>query len=211
VGAPTPRPAVSQKPNSRAAVQRKISRGPGHLTNTRFAAVQLARKGSPTTAPKPDKLEFEESTDATTGMMIVFDRHGTTIVERTFASGGGQHAEEKAIDYLQYLVNANTLAPGANEPYLLYLQLSKSPCSSTSIPATRNDGNLGCLERLQNLMLNGLQNLTGGTVTFQVQIAATKPYQAKGIVGAKDASRNNYKDFGGGADGSGSFGLLRGQ
>jgi hypothetical protein len=143
-------------------------------------------------------------------MMIVYDRQQNKLVERTFASGGGQHAEEKAIDHLQYLVNIGTLAPGLAEPYLLVLFLSKSPCSSTSNPATRTDGNPGCLERLEHLRVNGLTNTAGKTVAFQVQLAATKPYQAKGITGAKAASRDSYDGFGDGSSGSGTFELLRG-
>jgi hypothetical protein len=142
-------------------------------------------------------------------MMIVYDRDSTALVERTFASGG-QHAEEKAIDHLQALVNNGTLAPGPNEPYRVVLFLSKSPCSSTSIPATRTDGGLGCLERLDKLMLKGLKNGAGQRVAFHVVLSATKPYQAKGVVGAKAASRDSYDDFGGNGGASGTFELMRG-
>ncbi len=94
------------------------------------------------------------------------------------------------------------------------LTISKSPCSSTSTPPTRTDGLPGCHERLEDLLLNGLKNPLGQVVAFQVQIGPTKPYQAKGIPGAKQASRDNNDRFGGDGGGRefgfGAFGFLRG-
>ncbi|HZU30779.1 MAG TPA: hypothetical protein VFB79_06660 [Candidatus Angelobacter sp.] len=176
------------------------------------STIQRMRFGSATSAPNPDKLEYDDSTDGTTGMMVLLRGHDLHLVcERTFVSGGGYHAEEKAILYLQGLVNAGTITPqhtGAKD-YIVYLALSKSPCSSTSIPATRNDGSPGCLERLNNLNTNGLAHaVSGNVVTFAVQLSATKPYQPK-IVGGKAASTGSYNGFGGGAGGSGTFGWVR--
>lgn len=143
-------------------------------------------------------------------MMVLFRYDLHVVCERTFVSGGGYHAEEKAIAYLQGLVNAGTLVPQPTpgKDYIVFLALSKSPCSSTSVPATRNDGSPGCLERLISLRDNGLTK--AGTLTvvqFAVQLAATKPYQPK-VVGGKDASKDSYGGFGGGG-GSGAFGFVR--
>lgn len=191
---------------------------PASRVQPTLRTVQCMRKGAPTKGPIPERLEYDESADATTGAMNLYNARGDLITERVFASGG-QHAEEKAIDHLQALVNRGDLSPevrpdGSRGPYLVMLTLSKSPCSSTSVPPTRNDGNPGCHERLQDLLTNGLQNLAGHTVAFQVQYAPVKPYQAKGVVGAKQASRDNNDRFGDGDDGRGlgfgSFGFLRG-
>jgi hypothetical protein len=168
--------------------------------------------GKASAAPSPDKLEYDSATDATTGMMVLYRAHDLHLVcERTFASGGGHHAEEKAILYLQAQVNAGNLVrqhTGAKD-YIVYLALSKSPCSSTSMPATRTDGNPGCLELLGNLNTNGLP-IPGSMnrVTFDVQLSATKPYQPK-IVGGKAASIGSYGGFGGGPGGGGNFGFVR--
>lgn len=159
--------------------------------------------------PQPAKLEYDASSDGTFCAMIVFNRAGGVVEERYFASSPGWHAEEKAIARLRALVTSGTLTPqpGAGKHYLVFLAISKSPCSSDSKPATRTDGGQGCLEQLNDLSDNGI-TVGHVTVTFAVQIAATKPYQAKGIVGAKAASRDNYGDFGDG-NGSGSFGFVR--
>ena len=159
--------------------------------------------------PQPAKLEYDASSDGTFCAMIVFNRAGGVVEERYFASGNGLHAEEKAIARLRALVANGTLTPqpGAGKHYLVFLAISKSPCSSASIPATRTDGGAGCLEQLNDLSANGI-TVGAVTVTFAVQIAATKPYQAKGVVGAKAASRDNYGNFGDGG-GSGSFGFVR--
>lgn len=202
--APKLHPAAAPRPaQGSASVQRKQA---GSST------IQRMKFGSATNAPNPDKLEYDDSSDGTTGMMVLLRGHDLhTVCERTFVSGGGYHAEEKAILYLQGLVNAGTITPqhtGAKD-YIVYLALSKSPCSSTSVPATRNDGNPGCLERLNNLDTNGLtQGITGNVVTFAVQLSATKPYQPK-IVGGKAASTGSYNGFGGGPGGSGTFGWVR--
>jgi hypothetical protein len=200
---PKMRPSAPVKPGFRpVTVQRK------QIGNS---VIQRAF-GKPTGAPNPGKLEYNSSTDATTGMMVLYRGHDLLLVcERTFASGGGHHAEEKAILYLQNQVNLGNLTPqhtGAKD-YILYLAVSKSPCSSTSMPATRTDGNPGCLELLANLNANGLVHAgTLNTVTFDVQISATKPYQPK-IQGGKAASTGSYGGFGGGASGGGTFGWVR--
>lgn len=193
-------------PQTAAHVQAATSRGnmpspaPG-----RSDAIQPSRYGSKTTKPEPKKLEYGSSTDATTAMIILWDATGTKIVERRFSSGGRLHAEEKAIRYLQALVNNGRCTPNGG-PYQLFIMTSKSPCSSTH--GTRTDGRLGCLERLERLRRRGLRNRQGQTVWFVVQIASTKPYQPK-IRGAKKSSIDSYRRFGGGGGGSGSFGFLR--
>lgn len=159
--------------------------------------------------PQPGKLEYDGSSDATFCAMILYNRAGAVIEERYFTSGGGLHAEEKAIARLRALVADGTLTPqaGAGKHYQVFLAISKSPCSSDSIPATRTDGGEGCLEQLNSLIDDGI-TVGAVTVTFAVLIAATKPYQAKGVVGAKAVSKENYDDFGDG-DGSGSFAFVR--
>ena len=167
--------------------------------------------GKKTTAPIPDRLEHYESSMATTSAMILMTgANGVKIEERTFGSGGGLHAEEKVIQHLQTSVNDGTLVPQGTgtKDYILYLGISKSPCSSTSIPATRTDGGLGCFERLDNLNNHGLTSPAGVNVTFDVQLAATKAYSPS-VVGGKNASRVTYIGFGGGGAGGGTFGLLR--
>lgn len=198
---PTFAPAAPPKPIFNAAVQRKP------INN---AIIQPA-SGKPSLAPNPDKLEYGKAARGTTAMMTLFRAHDLHVVsEFTFVSAGGFHAEELVILYLQLRVNGGHLVPqhtGAKD-YILYLALSKSPCSSTSVPPTRNDGNPGCMERLINLNTNGLTRAgTLTVVTFAVQLSATKPYQPK-IVGGKDASRDSYGGFGG-AGGSGTFGFVR--
>lgn len=167
--------------------------------------------GRPTNGPIPDRLEYGASTMATTCAMVLLEGNLTLVAERTFVSGGGLHAEEKVIQYLQAKVDDGTLTPqgAGTKDYILFLNVSKSPCSSTSVPQTRTDGNLGCLEHLTALNANGLVSAaTGATVTFDVQLAATKPYQGK-VAGGKQASRDSYDGFGGGADGGGAFEFVR--
>jgi hypothetical protein len=174
------------------------------------ATIQRAY-GVPTAAPQPDKLEYDTATDATTGMMVLYRGYDAALVtERTFGSGG-LHAEEKALAYLQAQVDAGNLVPQGRpvKDYILFLAISKSPCSSTSVPPTRTDGNPGCLERLTSLDQNGLtQAGTGTVVTFAVQLSATKPYQPK-VKGGKRASIGSYGGFGGGLGGGGIFGFVR--
>jgi hypothetical protein len=169
-----------------------------------------AKYGRDIDEPMPDKLEFDESKDGTTCILIVWRANADQPVapERTFSSGGGKHAEEKAIETLQEWVNGGWLKPQAHNPhYIAFFQVSKSPCSSESKPKTRDDGQPGCLERLQHLNDNGLKKFGwGAKVTFSVQIAATKPYYGK-VAGGKAASKENYEDFGGGF--GGAFGFVR--
>ncbi len=173
-------------------------------------SVIQAMFGRPTQNPIPERLEYSSSSMATTSAMVLFTGTLTLIEERTFGSGRGSHAEEKVIQYLQSKVDDGTLTPqgATTKDYILHLSISKSPCSSTSEPATRTDGHLGCLERLIDLNVHGLTSPTGVNVTFDVQLAATKPYSPH-IVDAKDASRRSYGDFGGGEDGGGTFGFGR--
>lgn len=170
------------------------------------SVVQRARLGRPLAEPEPEKLEYDESSMSTFATMNVYRIGGNGVeadqptIERYFTSGGGRHAEEKAIEHLQAKVNDGTLTHhngGMRPDWKVVLFLSKSPCSSTSVPATRTDGNPGCLEKLTDLYTNGLTNTAGQTVIFLVNLAATKPYQPP-ITGAKDASRDNYDSFGGG-------------
>jgi hypothetical protein len=181
---------------------------PVYHSKTVKPVIQRARMGRDMKEPQPAKLEYDASSDGTFCAMIVFSRAGAVIEERSFSSSAGWHAEEKAIARLQALVANGTLTPqpGAEKHYLVFLAISKSPCSSESKPATRTVG-VGCLEQLDALRENGI-TVGAVTVTFAVQIAATKPYQAKGIIGAKAASRDNYGNFGDDDD-SGSFGFVR--
>lgn len=172
-----------------------------------------AMYGVPTTTPIPEKLEYESSTRGTTcAMVLLTATQMATVAERTFASGGNLHAEEKAIHYLQSLVDAGNLVPQnvpGTKDYIVYLNVSKSPCSSTSTPATRTDGAQGCTESLTQLNTQGLRSSQGGPfVTFDVQIAATKPYQPS-VIGGKEASTNTYNSFGGGGAGGGTYGFVR--
>ena len=211
VAPPVYRPEVKKVVQPKAIVQSRkpTTTPPVYHSKIVKPVIQRARMGREIKEPQPAKLEFDGSSDATYCAMIVFSRAGAVIEERAFTSGNGLHAEEKAIARLTALVADGTLAPqaGAGKHYLVFLQISKSPCSSESKPATRNDGGAGCLEQLNDLSDNGI-TVGAVTVTFAVQIAATKPYQAKGIIGAKAASRDNYGNFGDG-DGSGSFGFVR--
>jgi len=166
--------------------------------------------GKPTKKPDPIGLEYKKSKDATTAMMVLLRGYDALVVaERGFMSGGGKHAEEKAIRYLQDQVNNGTLTPQHRgvEDYILFLAVSKSPCSST-YPRTRTDGHLGCQERLEDLMQYGLRRHgTHTRVTFAVQVAASKPYQPK-IKGGKKRSIDKYRGFGGGPGNSGAFSFV---
>jgi hypothetical protein len=199
--AEAPRPGAAQ-----AKLQPAPPRGP--------AVVQPARFGRPIGKPEPVKLEYEKSTQNTFAVMLVYRigafgvQAGAPTIAQYFSSGGGYHAEEKALLHLQAKVNDGTLTHhngGLRPDWRVVLFLSKSPCSSTSDPPTRTDGQPGCLERLNQLMMNGLTNPLGETVIFIVNLAATKPYQPP-ISGAKDASKDNYNNFGGGGS---SFGFVR--
>ena len=210
---PQPVPKVLQKksvtPQPQAIVQshKSVTPPPVNHSKQKNAVIQRSRYGRGATAPQPRKLEYTGSTESTFCAMVLYRHDLTLIEERVFSSGGGLHAEQKMLLRLFWLVVNGTLTPqnAGVKDYIVYLALSKSPCSSTSVPPTRSDGLLGCLERLNNLNANGIT--TGGvTVTFAVQLAATKPYQGK-VAGGKAASRNNYQGFGGG--GGGSFGFVR--
>ena len=211
VAPPVYRPEVKKVVQPKAIVQSRkpAATPPVYHSKQVSPVIQRAKMGREMKEPQPGKLEYDGSSDATFCAMILYTRALAKIEERYFTSGGGLHAEEKAIARLRALVANGTLTPqgGAGKHYLVFLAISKSPCSSESKPATRNDGGQGCLEQLNDLADNGI-TVGAATVTFAVQIAATKPYQAKGVVGAKAASRDNYGDFGDG-DGSGSFGFVR--
>lgn len=191
------------KPQSAAnsVVQKKSSAI--FLTDNR--PVQLMYGGGKKISdPDPKGLEYDKAAMPTTCSLSII---GGDDVE--FVSGGGLHAEEKAIQYLQTLVNNGTLTTHG-EPHTVVFSVSKSPCSSTSVPQTRTDGNPGCMERLRHLRDNGLVNAaTGQTITFHVILAATKPYQPK-VKGGKAASKDEYDKFGGdGAGASGAFPMVR--
>lgn len=201
-----PKTAGSQGPKNPSATQpHRPQPAPKVLQLKKRDAVIQRTYGSATTAPQPGKLEYGKATDATTGMMIIFRGYDAAVIEeRTFTSGG-RHAEEKAIARVQELVNNGTLVAQGQpvKDYILYLALSKSPCSSTSVPATRTDGNPGCHELLVALNNGGYNG-----VTFDVQLAATKPYSPK-TIGGKNASTNTYGGFGGDGNGGGTFGFVR--
>jgi hypothetical protein len=168
---------------------------------TKFGPSAIQRMmGKETTQPNPEKLEYPgfKSTMSTTATMILWEvDSGEPLLMRTYESGNGLHAEEKFILDLQGYVNNDFLTPqnnGLGYDYDIFLHVSKSPCSSTSVPATRTDGNLGCKERLDDLIANGLQNTHGQTVRFNFLPSATKPYQPK-VKGGKNASRDSYDTF----------------
>ncbi len=207
-------PAPAGQAAPAAHVQRALNAVQPKAAGTGNGVLQRARLGRDLAKPEPVKLEYEKSTQNTFAVMLVY-RIGAMgvqadqpIISRYFSSGGGLHAEEKAINHLQAKVNDGTLThhnAGLRPDWRVVLFVSKSPCSSTSVPATRTDGQPGCLENLYHLMMNGLTNPAGQTVIFIVNLAATKPYQPP-ISGAKDASKDNYNNFGGGG---GSFGFVR--
>src|SRR5215203_1594618 len=206
---------ASSSGRPRGAVQRStpvsVSHQLGPVMQLKPSVLQPARYGKPTADPIPERLEYGSSTMATTCAMILFRHDLVLISARTFTSGGGLHAEEKVIAYLQALVDNGTLVPQGVlvKDYIVFLAVSKSPCSSTSMPATRTDGNPGCLERLTALNAAGLTSATTGlNVPFAVQLAATKPYQGK-VAGGKAASTGSYGGFGGGGGGGGTFGFVR--
>jgi hypothetical protein len=210
VGVQAKMAGAPQLKNHAAAQASRPQPAPKVLQAKKRDAVIQRTYGSQTTAPQPGKLEYNSSTDATTAMMVLFRYDLVLIEERTFTSGGGLHAEEKVIARLQELVNNGTLVPQgvASKDYIVFLNVSKSPCSSTSMPATRTDGNPGCHERLTALNVGGLTSAGGVNVTFDVQLAATKPYAPK-IVGGKHASTGTYGGFGGDGSGGGTFGFVR--
>jgi hypothetical protein len=166
--------------------------------------------------PIPEKLEHDSSTMATTAAILVFrlDAHGqmdpAPVINKSFSSGGGYHAEEKVLLHLQAKVTDGTLTHHnlLSPDYLLVMLVSKSPCSSTSVPPTRTDGQPGCKERLEDFMMNGLTNGAGQTVIFRLAMGATKPYQPP-ITGAKQASKDGYDGFGGGPGSGSTFGFVR--
>jgi hypothetical protein len=201
--------------NSVAQQKSNGKQGFGFVDNRAQAVTQrkiLQRVyGTQTAGPIPDRLEYGDSSMATTCAMVLFTgAGGVNVAERTFGSGGGLHAEEKVIAWLQEQVNAGTLTPqgAGTKDYTLFLNVSKSPCSSTSAPATRTDGGIGCHERLTAINTAGLTQAgpPGNIVTFDVQVAATKPYQPP-IAGAKAASTASNAGFGGA--GGGSFDFVR--
>ncbi|HKR12407.1 MAG TPA: hypothetical protein VJT15_10140 [Pyrinomonadaceae bacterium] len=203
------RPEVKKIVQPKAIVQARKAPTPPPAYHSKQVkpVIQRARMGKEMKEPQPAKLEYDASSDATFCAMILYRHDLLKIEERYFASGNGHHAEEKAIARLVALVTAGTLAPqhAGGKDYIVYLAISKSPCSSESKPATRTDGAAGCLEQLTDLNDNGI-TVGAVTVTFAVQLAATKPYQGK-VAGGKAASKDNYGDFGG--DGGGSFAFVR--
>ncbi len=208
VGPPAARREVRPIVQPKAiATPRKAAPPAYHSKQVRPVIQRAAAKfGRDLEEPAPEKLEFEESKDGTTCAMIVWRPNGIAPVvpERTFSSGGKDkyHAEEKALITLQGWVNDGTLTPQAGSPhYVVYFQISKSPCSSEGKPKTRDDGQPGCLQRLAHLRDHGLKKHgVGAKVTFHVILAATKPYYGK-VAGGKAASKENYDEFGGGEGG----------
>jgi len=180
------------------------------------AVIQRAEKpkyGVELKEPAPGKLEYDGSSDGTTCVLIIWKPNKDKPVEpeRRFVSGGAEklHAEEKAISHLKWLVNKGTLKPNGSKPnYLVYFNVSKSPCSSESVPKTRDDGNPGCHELLQQLEKKGLKKMASAVkVTFGVIVAPTKPYYGK-VAGGKAASIEMADEFE--SDVGGFFGFLRG-
>lgn len=154
--------------------------------------IQLMKgMGKTIQTPVPEKLEYGIAQRRTTCVILLNTQDGALIVNQLFESGGGLHAEEKAIQYLTYLCNEGFLEAG--KIYELILFISKSPCSSTCIPATRRDGQQGCIEKLNDLRLNGLQS-PNGTVFFDIKLAPTK-YYSPHVIGGKNASKEAYRDF----------------
>lgn len=202
----------SQHPLDSIGAGASASPPPFQLTTGGFCDAPIQTTyGSATTGPIPDRLEYNSSAMATTAALVLIrgDFTGGTM-ERTFGSGGGPHAEEKLIHWLQEQVDNGVLVPTATHPhYIASIFLSKSPCSSTAAVPTRTDGNLGCHERLENLRVHGLTNAaTGANVTFAVQIGSTKPYQGGGA-GGKASSVASSAGFGAGDPSSGSFPFVR--
>lgn len=215
VGPPAARREVKPIIQPKAIVTPRKAAPPAYHSKQVSPVIQraAAKFGVELKAPEPEKLEFEESKDGTTCAMIVWrpDGDAPVIPERRFASGGKDkyHAEEKAILTLQAWVNDGTLKPHGPSPhYVVYFQLSKSPCSSAGVVKTRDDGQPGCLQRLEALRDSGLKKHgAGAKVTFHVILAATKPYYGK-VAGGKAASKENYDDFGG-EEGGDVFGFMR--
>ena len=217
VGPPAARREVKPIVRPKAiATPRKAAPPAYHSKQVRGPVIQraAARFGRDIDEPMPEKLEFEESKDGTSCAMIVWRPNAIApvIPERTFSSGGKDkyHAEEKALITLQGWVNDGTLKPqaGGHPHYVVYFQISKSPCSSEGKPKTRDDGQPGCLQKLAHLRDHGLKKHgAGAAVSFHVILAATKPYYGK-VAGGKAASKENYDDFGG-EDGGDVFDFMR--
>jgi len=132
--------------------------------------------------PIPKELEHFGSSMATTCVVSIIG-----VNDYVFRNGGGLHAEEHAIKFLEYMAYSNKLGKGSCQ---VVFSISKSPCSSTSTPRTRTDGKPGCMELIQQF--NG-STING--VTFHVTLAATKAY-CPHIVGGKAASRRTYAQSG---------------
>ena len=185
---PIHRPEVKKVVQPKTIVQSRkaVTAPPIYHSKQVKPVIQRARMGREMKEPQPAKLEYDASSDGTFCAMIVFNRAGGVVEERYFASGNGLHAEEKAIARLRALVTNGTLTPqpGAGKHYLVFLAISKSPCSSASIPATRTDGGAGCLEQLNDLSANGI-TVGAVTVTFAVQIAATNHTRPKELSAQK--------------------------
>lgn len=211
------RPQVKHVVQPKAVVQPRVAAAPPVYQSKHVnAVIQRAEKpkyGVELKEPVPDKLEYDASSDGTTCVLIVWRPNKDQPVEkeRRFASGGSEklHAEEKAINHLKWMIAKGKLKPNKSKPnYLAYFHVSKSPCSSESVPKTRDDGNPGCHERLQELENKGLKPLAApGKITFGVIVAATKPYYGK-VAGGKAASIEMADEFD--SDVGGFFPFLRG-
>ena len=166
--------------------------------------------GRQTHQPLPTELEYYSSARGTTAAMVLSTPEGGLIEERHFTSGDGFHAEERVIGYLEHLVATGVLlaSPRRGVDYQLVLFVSKSPCSSTSNPPTRSDGNLGCHERLTILARDGIYDGMRRNVKFAVKLVATKPYQPQ-IRGGKQASIESYDEFRRMGGDSGAYDFIR--
>lgn len=151
-----------------------------HSINRAFGAKGhiIQACGKPVFAPNPVGLEYTAARRSTMCIITYDDRTGT--VEREFESGGGEHAEEKAIRYLKGQVDAGNIRGGTCQ---VVFSVSKSPCSSNLAYKTRTDGKLGCQEQLE-----ALQSTPYKGVTFVIVLIVTKPYQPH-FQGGKDASK----------------------
>jgi pyrimidine deaminase RibD-like protein len=205
-GAPPRGMAHAGLPRKEASARAQSALAPRFIIQRAFAS----DRGRPTGGPLPEKLEYGKSEMGTTCAIVVYDQAMATVAEQTFSSGNGAHAEEHAIGYLRNRVAAGTLVkqPDAGiQDYQVVFFVSKSPCSSNGAIPTRTDGAPGCHERLLDLRDNGI-TFGGITVTFYIDMAATKPYQPA-IAGAKAQSRDNLGDFDDAAGGSSAFSTIR--
>lgn len=151
-----------------------------HSINRAFGAKGhiIQACGKRVSAPNPIVLEYITARRSTTCIILYEDKTGT--VEMEFESGGGEHAEEKAIRYLKGQVDAGNIPKGICQ---VVFSVSKSPCSSNPAHKTRTDGKLGCQEQLE-----ALQSTSYKGVGFAIVLIVTKPYQPH-FKGGKDASK----------------------